>query len=156
YDVGENFQCESPAPLLIGNGTPNTPANYTYNTVIDNTTGLNLAFQWSIIDRHGTEIDLYGYSSTIDGTVYSTSDGTATGTGLTLEQLGPIGPGTYTLRLRVNDPSGTATNTCDLQRTLIVGNVDANYTYTISGPGTWTNTAMPVNRNICPTNTSTH
>lgn len=156
YDVGFNFECESPAPLLIGNGTPNSPVVYTYNTVVDNTTGLNLSYQWSIIDRHGLETLLYGYSSTVDGTVYSTDTGTAVGTGLTLEQLGPIGPGTYTLRLHVTDPSGTATNECDLQRTLIVGSVDANYTYTISGPGTWTNTALPVNRNICLTNTSTH
>lgn len=157
YGVGNSFQCESPAPLLLGNGSPVNPAStYIYSTDIDNSTNLNLSYIWSIIDRHGTEIGLYAYNSTVNGNVYSTNNGTSGGTDLTLSQLGPIGPGSYTLRLRVSDPSGTATNTCDLQRPLLVGSVDATYSYTIAAPGAWTNTALPVNRQICLTNTSTH
>ena len=157
YGVGNGFQCESPAPLLLGLGSPVNPAStYMYSTDIDNSTNLNLSYVWSIRDRHGVETTLYSYSATTNGNVYSTNNGTAGGTQLTLAQLGPIGPGSYTLRLQVSDPSGTATNTCDLQRPLLVGFVDAVYSYTIAAPGVWTNTALPIGRLICLTNTSTH
>jgi Tol biopolymer transport system component/PKD repeat protein len=154
YGVGDGFQCESPNPFLIGSGTPQNNGQTGYNTNIDNTTGLDLSYVWTLVDRNSTVYPLYSYNSTVDGLVYLTNNGTAGGTPLTLAQLGPIGPGTYTLRLNVSDPSGTATTVCNLQRTLVVGFVDAIYTYSITGG--WTNNALPVNAPICLTNTSTH
>lgn len=157
YPPGVSFECESPAPLLFGSATPNNPATtYVYNTSIDNSTGLNLLYQWSIIDRFGVERMSYSYTSNIDGMVYSTDTGLSGGTGWTLSDLGAIGPATYTIRLRVSDPSASTAYTCDLQRNVLVGRVIAGYTYAIAGPGSWTNTAVPVGRQICLTNTSSY
>ncbi len=146
YGTGASFQCESVG--ISGNANPNNPAiNYSYSVSVDNSTNLPLRYIWTLTDSDGIPYILRNFTSTLDG-------GIATTPALTLAELGPIGPGLYSLRVDVSDSSGTTANTCNRTLGLTVGFVDADYGYLISGG--WTNTALPINTQICLTNTSTH
>jgi PKD repeat protein len=67
--------------------------------------------------------------------------------------LGPIGPGTYTLRVQVSYPADPDADVCTRTLALNVGMLNINYTAAVGGG--WTASAMPVGNQVCFTNTST-
>ncbi|MCU0464386.1 MAG: PKD domain-containing protein, partial [Anaerolineae bacterium] len=157
YGTGVGFECESG---LVGatnvNTTPpfNAGATYVYYIDMDNSNLLPLQYVWTLTDADGAIYTLRSFINSANANIYSTNDGIAANGPLSLAELGPIGPGTYTLTVTITDSSGSTAYTCNRSATLQVGFVDALYSYTIAGG--WTNTALPVNTEICLTNTSTH
>jgi Tol biopolymer transport system component/PKD repeat protein len=146
YNTGNDWQCESG---LTGNNAPNTsPGSFSYQVDVDNGTNIPLTYTWTLRDAASMDYPL----ATVTGV---TTNGIVTSPAFTLEQLGPLGRGDYSLRLSVTNPADTAvppTVTCNRTLALNVGSFNMNLSYAANG---WTNTALPVGQAICLTNTST-
>lgn len=143
YDDGVNWQCESTA--ISGDNTPD--GNETYTVVIDNgnVPPIELRYRWILTDYLGADYTL--------ATVTSTAQGTITSPSFTLNQLAPLGPDNYTLRVEIEAvDTDLSTNTCIQTIALVSGSFNVQYDYTTPG---WGLTNIPIDQDICLTNTTT-
>ncbi|NJO83674.1 MAG: hypothetical protein HC828_13285, partial [Blastochloris sp.] len=136
--TGVNFSCDTGILEVGGSFNPNNvnaATQYNYQMDVDNGNGLTLRYLYELIAAGGTAI-----------TPITIADFTSTNNNIvsipgaqqpTLAQIGPLGPGTYTLRLNVtNSTTGQTVPSCtDLTRTLVVGSVNTQFSVAYQGGG---------------------
>jgi Tol biopolymer transport system component/PKD repeat protein len=143
--TAEPFRCESG---LTGPTTVTSSATYSIdvdNGVDSSGNPLQLRYVWTLTDYlGGTYTLLNDFPVTTDGIVSRT---------FSYNNLGPIGPGSYTLQVQVSYPADPDADVCTRTLALNVGTLNINYTAAVANG--WTASAMPVGNEVCFTNTST-
>ncbi|XWX03032.1 PKD domain-containing protein [Aggregatilineales bacterium SYSU G02658] len=143
--TAEPFRCESALT-----GTNPVTGNGTYQITVDNGVDVNgdplgLLYVWTLTDYLSNTYTLLNeFPVTTDGVVSRTFN---------YNDLGPIGPGTYTLQVQVSYPADPDADVCTRTLALNVGTLNIAYTPTVAN--SWTASAMPVGNEVCFTNDST-